>query len=203
MTKTIDLVPFDKEGGTTYEYAAQTPWGLSFNPKEITPGITLHRTEGHGGLELSAARLAAMPAVLRELPTWAGTRWYEEDCDWALVVLAFPQFFPDGHCHAAIRTARNLRYPVDWDAYLTGTRQGRLCAGKAARDQRVNADRFEPCGWGAAGQMQWVHARHRTTGERITVRFPMGPDTLHQCFTLADAEALIRNHGGSVERTPA
>ena len=32
-------------------------------------------------------------SILRDVQTLAGGNWYEEDCDWCIVALAFPQFF--------------------------------------------------------------------------------------------------------------
>jgi hypothetical protein len=75
---------------------------------EIAPGITLYSTASHGGCHLSPARIASMPKSLRKFQTWAGPGWYEEDCDWSVVALAFPQFFPADAIPAAL--ARLKRY---------------------------------------------------------------------------------------------
>src|ERR1700712_5170574 len=85
---------------------ALTPWGLAQSSTEIAPGITFHETASHGGYELSPARIATMPKPLREFQPFAGPGFYEEDCDWALVALAFPQFFPDDAREAAMRTLK-------------------------------------------------------------------------------------------------
>lgn len=71
----------------------ETPWGRSQEVDEIAPGITWVSTAGHGGIKLSDARRMEMPQHIRELQTFAGGNWYEEDCDAALVVIAFPQYF--------------------------------------------------------------------------------------------------------------
>ena len=73
----------------------------------IAPGITSYSTPRHGGINLSAERLAEMPAALRSVHPFAGPGWYEEDQDWAIVVLAFPLFFPGAHVSAAVDTARH------------------------------------------------------------------------------------------------
>ncbi len=44
-------------------------------------------TAGHGGLWVSKEKQAQMPAILR--PNLDG-HWYEEDCEWAKVHVAFP-----------------------------------------------------------------------------------------------------------------
>lgn len=50
-----------------------------------------------------------MPRVLREIKPFAGLGWYEEDCDWAIVALAFPQFFPADAIPAALATIKNMK----------------------------------------------------------------------------------------------
>ena len=90
----------------------QTPWGLSQSSEEIAPGIVFHSTASHGGYELSPARVASMPKPLREFEPWAGPGYYEEDCDWSVVCLAFPQFFPDDAQGAAMRTLERYKPEV-------------------------------------------------------------------------------------------
>jgi hypothetical protein len=69
------------------------PWGKVEFPAEIAPGIWTLSTPSHGGIVVSAERRAAMPAQLRDFQTFAGGNWYEEDCDWCVVALAFPEYF--------------------------------------------------------------------------------------------------------------
>jgi hypothetical protein len=61
-----------------------TCWGGVQSAHEVIPGAWIVETASHGGIVLSEERQAAMPDALR-LPG----REYEEDCDWALPVLAF------------------------------------------------------------------------------------------------------------------
>lgn len=63
-----------------------SPWGPIVEQEEIAPGIVSVTTGGHGGLVLSPERQAAMPVHLRI--DGAG---YEEDGEYNLVVLAFPE----------------------------------------------------------------------------------------------------------------
>jgi hypothetical protein len=70
-----------------------TPWGESQTVREIAEGITLVTTAGHGGYLLSPARRSAMPDALHAFETFAGGNAYEEDCDWAVVAVAFPEHF--------------------------------------------------------------------------------------------------------------
>jgi len=62
-----------------------TPWGLIQEDDSIAPGIRMVTTDGHGGLALTPERNARMPDHLRN-----DDGFYEEDCEFNLVVLAFP-----------------------------------------------------------------------------------------------------------------
>jgi len=70
-----------------------TPWGNAQQTDTIADGITWVSTASHGGFILSAERRAAMPKSLREFATFAGGNAYEEDCDAAIVIAAFPECF--------------------------------------------------------------------------------------------------------------
>lgn len=84
-----------------------TPWGASDSHKEYAPGIVFYTTPGHGGFHLSPQRLAEMPEGLRSFQPWAGEGWYEEDCDWAIVVSAFPDHFVQKTRDAAAQTLKS------------------------------------------------------------------------------------------------
>ena len=65
-----------------------SPWGTPEAATQLLPGIWEVQTPSHGGMMLSDERQAAMPDALRnDRPN------YEEDVDWALVVLAFADEF--------------------------------------------------------------------------------------------------------------
>ena len=83
-----------------------TPWGLSQQQKKIADGITSYSTASHGGYHVSAERLAEMPECIRDFTTYAGAGWYEEDCDWCLVVLSFPSLFDARSCYYAVKTLK-------------------------------------------------------------------------------------------------
>ena len=70
-----------------------TSWGKAQNIDTVAEGITWVSTASHGGFIISAERRAAMPRSLREFATFAGGNAYEEDCDAAIIIAAFPQHF--------------------------------------------------------------------------------------------------------------
>ncbi len=79
-----------------------TPWGTADYSKRIAQGIILYGTAGHGGFHLSETRQREMPEILR-----MDGGWYEEDCDWSLVVIAFPQYFNPTEYKQAKDTLKN------------------------------------------------------------------------------------------------
>ena len=63
-------------------------WGAPQSATQLLPGVWEIQTSSHGGMLLSDQRQSAMPEALRlDSPS------YEEDVDWALVVLAFEAEF--------------------------------------------------------------------------------------------------------------
>lgn len=82
-----------------------TPWGYADHIKKIAEGITEYGTPSHGGIGLSATRILEMRDCYRNFAPWAGKGWYEEDCDWAIAVLAFPKEFGPALVDAAKKMA--------------------------------------------------------------------------------------------------
>ena len=61
-----------------------TPWGPALTVDQLAEGITLVSTISHGGIHLSAERVAEMPPDQR-----VADGWYEEDCEMAFVLHHF------------------------------------------------------------------------------------------------------------------
>jgi hypothetical protein len=101
----------------------QTPWGIADSTYEIADGILSHHTASHGGIELSPERHAALQSKFR-FHTFAGGRWYEEDCDACAVVIAFPDAFPAHKVPLAIQAAK---------AFLSWEQRDYTSEGKWAR----------------------------------------------------------------------
>lgn len=76
-----------------------SPWGRIDHAKVLAPGIVSVSTQSHGGIHLDTERNDAMPAVFRK-----PNGWYEEDCDWAMVALVYPQAFDEKARAAAPRS---------------------------------------------------------------------------------------------------
>ena len=108
--------------------AASTPWGSSQLATIYGPGVIAHSTAGHGGFHLSADRNRLIDPSLRK-----DSPWYEEDCEWAIVALTFPDLFTSYERKCADETIRHT-WPETWERI-----HGRILApGESrSRDRRV------------------------------------------------------------------
>lgn len=71
-----------------------TPWGHADHAEQIFAGVWSLMTPRHGGLYVSEERRKASPFLQEWMLYTFGRKgyegWFEEDCDWCLVALAFP-----------------------------------------------------------------------------------------------------------------
>jgi hypothetical protein len=72
-------------------------------------GVIAHSTASHAGFHLSADRNSKVHSLLRK-----GAAWCEEDCEWAIVALSFPELFTAHERVAAEKTIRNT-WPDEWE----------------------------------------------------------------------------------------
>lgn len=118
-----------------------TPWGHSQHSTKIAVGIRFYSTASHGGIHLSPKRELELPEAIKKCAS-EFSPWFEEDLNWALVCLAFPQHFNQKQCKDAIEMITTWsepaeKYPgyvpfnIDINKYLTTTPQGQLCSTKA------------------------------------------------------------------------
>lgn len=115
-----------------------TPWGVADSSRCIARGIMEYGTPSHGGFHLSKSRQAQMPAALR-----LDHGWYEEDCDYARVVLGFPQFFSGEEIAGAMGTVRNW-FPDAFEAFTGRTLAPGESHVKDDRDWKAaNADKYQ------------------------------------------------------------
>ena len=115
----------------------ETPWGPSQSEEQIADGIVFHSTSSHGGIHLDADRNA------RVHPAWrADNGWYEEDVDWGIAAITFPDLFPPNQVERAKSALMSYRP----DAYEAATGQlvppGASHVREDAAFLAQNADRF-------------------------------------------------------------
>jgi hypothetical protein len=88
----------------------RTPWGRADHVTQISDGRTTIidvSTPSHGGYFVPKKYLVRIdPAHRAYALKWSGSeQWYEEDCAWAAVVVAFPELFDAEHIAAAKESA--------------------------------------------------------------------------------------------------
>ncbi len=105
----------------------ETPWGPAQTSEELAPGIVRHDTASHGGFYLSPSRVAEMPKPLRDFKPFAGPNWYEEDCDWCIVALGFPQLFPADYAPMALATLKQFQ-PAVFERFAEWKKAKRVAA---------------------------------------------------------------------------
>lgn len=89
-----------------------TPWGPAQDSKQHAVGIMEYSCAGHGGFHVTAKRLAQMPEYFRNKDGW-----YEEDCEYAMVVLSFPDVFTAEMSGFAKDSLRSY-YPDQYEAHF-------------------------------------------------------------------------------------
>jgi hypothetical protein len=89
-----------------------TPWGKA---QAVTPTphpeIYFVSTAGHGGVKVTGKALQDL-----RRRNAAKSCWFEEDCAWSVVALAFPEAFPGAYDNA-LRTAKDLYPDLVRDAF--------------------------------------------------------------------------------------
>jgi hypothetical protein len=153
-----------------------TPWGTPQQQVCVAPGVTRLSTPSHGGYHLDAAATAALPPGLAGFETFAGGdgvggRWFEEDEDWCVVALAFPQLFDPYEVWCALRTfdccARTLPRYAAAKAGFTGRARDEA-EGVAAAWFAEHRDHWRLAGYGCGSGSGWVASyEHLSSGELV------------------------------------
>lgn len=191
----------------------ETPWGPAQDARQIAPGIIVYSTAGHGGIHLSAERMAFLPGPIRAFRTWAGLGWFEEDCDASLVILSFPDLFPARQVASAVQQVRgraaseeanggdNKLGPIsDW---LHSPAGAHLIAIEVAWVEE-NRAMFRPSCSGS------IPRRHEELARALMAKMPtyprprLGWALLRRVWDGAEAEALLTTdeefaHGGLID----
>lgn len=168
----------------------RSPWGTIQHIETIAEGVAFVSTAGHGGIKLDRKRNAAMPAPLR-----IAGGWYEEDCEWALVVLGLPQHFTDKQRQDALQTVKDVfptRYE-DWTGEtLPITESYEKCRRKFFEDNAEKLVAVSAFGsWHEKVPQGWVGIAAVKGGVWVA-----GVQTLW--FLVPEAEYNLRNRFGYV-----
>lgn len=175
-----------------------SPWGKPDFQKEIAPGIISLSTPGHGGYWLSKEMRAQMPETLRRKTPFAGEGWYEEDCDWAIVVLAFPWFFTENERYFACRTAAPN---PDFSPYFE-TDKGKATHAAMRKFQTDNGAKYSIGSMSSGAGINGWNVSAWSLDGTARIRFESADyPKLPQIFTLAEVNAIAKL--GSLTTEPA
>ena len=88
------------------KFTKDTPWGRADSVTDLGAGLFSVGTPSHGGLFVPDDLLERMPFGVRFSNSYSGadSNWFEEDCEWALPVISFPELFDMRMCYYAVRT---------------------------------------------------------------------------------------------------
>lgn len=70
-----------------------SPWGRADHQHRNGPGLWTVSTPSHGGIYMSPERLATFKTLFPDFEGYAGLPFLEEDLDYNLAVIAFPECF--------------------------------------------------------------------------------------------------------------
>lgn len=175
-----------------------TPWGKADHVDLVAPGITSVSTPSHGGYHLDPVRMSAVHARFPHFATFAGGPWFEEDCDWAVVALTFPELFDTEQLRAAVKTAR--RYSKDSDSswasvvkWLDENLEGQSLETRIKVWERENAENWQSGSMGTprdnryANIIWFVNFTRIGDGAQRQVHMPYPEKCV---FTTAELDAL-------------
>lgn len=84
------------------ECKTSTPWGTADYCYKYARGVIQYATPGHGGFKVAITKALQMPPALAKMGmNWGGALWFEEDCQYAAVMLAFPELFNEAQVKQA------------------------------------------------------------------------------------------------------
>jgi hypothetical protein len=172
-----------------------TPWGNAHGAYEYAEGLIFVHTASHGGLYCSAARWGEL---MRAFPAWRSFNnlagWLEEDEDFALGPLLWPEAFDPQAVFNAVRTATAAaaayREPNPWPAVTAWLQSpaGAAVLKIAAEYEKTIAGQWERGGLsGGGGRPGWLVSLYRGK-EHKAVLFKAYPEK--QFYTEAELAAL-------------
>ena len=93
-----------------------TPWGTAELATRYAAGVWFVQTPSHGGFHVAKDRLPQMQPPLRQM---ANAGWFEEDCAWAAVAVAFPHLFKAEDVERAWQTLKHWEPEIYADLTCT------------------------------------------------------------------------------------
>lgn len=155
-----------------------SPWGTIDHVWDVAEGIVRVSTPGHGGYWLWPARMIQLRQQFPLFKPFAGEPWFEEDMDWCVVVLAFPEHFSEHSIWAAFDTFKRSASYSERMAAQQGwldTDSARKCFRIAKQYEDAHADHWmcgSMIGGGSTDRLWSVHMTRLRDGAKKWVRMP-------------------------------
>ena len=113
----------------------------------IAPGLVSCSTPGHGGFWLSPDRWNHLCTLFPGFDGYAPDQWLEEDLDWSLAALAWPELFSAHAVRNAVRSIQSCGtiWPADSAErhYMDGPKAWLTLGDPAAQKVLAIADQFD------------------------------------------------------------
>lgn len=162
-----------------------SPWGRVQDWTQHGDGIEFVSTAGHGGFHLDRTRMQTFRKLFPRFDTYAGGPWFEEDCDAALVIVAFPDRFSREEVWTAFESIKHMarhgydRFTDAWESLqgFYGDETFAAVRRIATEEQESHTGKWERGGLcGGHGIKGWeVQMRRVGTTDRCTVRMDEYP----------------------------
>lgn len=163
---------------------AHTPWGISQGSTVYAEGVASYSTASHGGFKLSAERNRIVHSMLR-----SKGGWYEEDAEWAIVAITFPDLFTAFERRCSERTIKDS-WPDAWEAISGASLQ----SGESREKDRRTFEQAHARDWIVVSAITSKHVSGFV--ETIaTLGGKRGPGTEERRFLVPSNEYHVRGFG--------
>lgn len=148
-----------------------SPWGKVDHHKQVADGIMEISTPGHGGFKLDRKRNALVPAPLRRKGGW-----YEEDCEWGIVALVFPEVLNSPYNSMTLDGVRAMvkdYFPHQYtEAFGETVSLEESIILRREKFKQDTKEKMVVCSAIGRGDKVHVHAERASTGERAQFLVP-------------------------------
>lgn len=173
-----------------------SPWGPIQDETVIAEGITSISTASHGGYKLDRKRNSQVPSYMRQ-----PGGWYEEDCDYAIVVVVFKQFFSEEVLEHAKKSLMNW-HPDEYCRFF-GVPINSLAGKSYKYNQRLFEESHQNdwvviCAWGHGSSTAPYFIPSGWVGVIATVGGKRGREVEEKHFLVPAQEYANRSNFGFV-----
>jgi hypothetical protein len=165
----IDEFDTRDEAETVVRLLRENRWGFNQTFSKIGSGVYWVDTQTHGGIVVSKTRAAQIKEKFPDFHSSFSSNYeYEEDCDWAVVAMAFPDLFDDYGFYCAYRTLA-CREGSEWIKHIDDSLRDRF-----AEIMKKYADHYVRSSYASNGTMSTATYRRVGDGTLVTSNYGDG-----------------------------